>query len=124
MMDFNERREEIRRKYISCVLKASRSERHACRERFRTHDSVLKLLASTKLSDRLHSAIVQVMDDLKEDWRPEEVAAAFDAMETYALNLLEYPWKKEFHTILVNYWPSIIYLFYLLLIHTRRTIYI
>ena len=95
-------REEVCQKYTSCVLKASRSERHACRDRFRTHDSVLKLLASSRLSDRLHPGIVQVMDELREEWQPEEVATAFDAMETYAVNLLEYPWKKEFHTILVN----------------------
>jgi len=42
------------------------------------------------------------MDDLKEDWRPGDVAMTFDALETYAVNLLEYPWKKEFHTILVS----------------------
>jgi len=43
------------------------------------------------------------MDELTDDWQPEQVATAFDAMETYAVNLLEYPWKKEFHTVLVNY---------------------
>jgi len=101
-MDFSQQREEVRQKYKHCVLKTPRAERHAGRERFRTDDSVLKLLASTKLSDRLHFAIIQVMDELTDDWQPEQVAAAFDAMETYAVNLLEYPWKKEFHTILVT----------------------
>lgn len=102
VMGLSDHCNEVRQKYTECILKTSRSERHICRDRFRSDDSVLKLLASSKLSDRLHPAIVQVMDDLKEDWRPEEVAVAFDAMETYAANLLEYPWKKEFYTILVS----------------------
>jgi len=101
-MGLNEHREEVCQKYTNFILKASRAERHTCRDRFRSDESVLNLLASCKLSDRLHPAIVQLMDDLKDDWHPEEVAAAFDAMETYAVNLLEYPWKREFHTILVN----------------------
>lgn len=102
-MGLNEHREEVRQKYTSCVLMTSRSERCASRDRFRSHDCVRQLLASSRLSDRLHPAIVQVMDELREDWQPEEVALAFDAMENYAVNLLEYPWKKEFHTILVIY---------------------
>jgi len=106
-MGLNEHREEVRQKYNSFVLRTTRSERCACRGRFRTHDSVLKLLASSKLSDRLHRVIIQIMDELREDWEPEEVATAFDAMENYAINLLEYPWKKEFHTILVNYSASL-----------------
>lgn len=102
-MGLNEHREEVWQKYTSCVLKMPRPERCASRDRFRSHDCVLQLLASSRLSDRLHPAIVQVMDELREDWQPEEVALAFDAMENYAVNLLEYPWKKEFHTILVIY---------------------
>jgi len=90
-MDLSKQREEVRRKYTDCILKTSRAERHAVRDRFRTHDSVLKLLASSKLSDRLHHAIIQIMDELTDDWHPEEVATTFDAMETYAVNLLEYP---------------------------------
>lgn len=101
-MGLSDHCKEVRQQYTDCILKTSRSERHICRDRFRSDDTVLRLLASSKLSDRLSPAIVQVMDDLKEDWQPEEVAAAFDAMETYAVNLLEYPWKKEFHTILVS----------------------
>jgi len=101
-MGLSDHCKEVRQKYTDCILKISRSERHVYRDRFRSDDSVLRLLASSKLSDRLHPAVVQVMDDLKEDWRPEEVASAFDAMEAYAINLLEYPWKKEFHTILVS----------------------
>jgi len=101
-MGLSDHCKDVRQRYTDCILKASRLERHVCRDRFRSDDSVLKLLALSKLSDRLHPSIVQVMDDLKEDWQPEEVAVAFDAMETYAINLLEYPWKKEFHTILVS----------------------
>ena len=101
-MGLSEHREEVLQNYTKCIIKTSRSDRHACRDRFRADNSVLKLLASSKLSERLHPAIVQVMDELKEDWQPQAVAAAFDAMETYAVNLLEYPWKNEFHTILVN----------------------
>ena len=101
-MGLSDHCKDVRQRYTDCILKASRPERHVCRDRFRSDDSVLKLLALSKLSDRLHPSIVQVMDDLKEDWQPEEVAVAFDAMETYAINLLEYPWKKEFHTVLVS----------------------
>jgi len=100
-MGLNEYRDEVWQKYTSCVLKTLRTERAAYRDRFRSHDSVLKLLSSSKLSDRLHPVIVQVMDELTEDWQPQQVASALDAMENYAVNLLEYPWKKEFHTILV-----------------------
>lgn len=108
-MGLSEYREQVHQKYTSYILKTARSERQDCRDRLRTHDSVLSLLASCKLSDRLHPAIVQVMDDLREEWQPEEVAAAFDAMEIYAVNLLEYPWKKEFHTILVNNFLFVLY---------------
>jgi len=107
-MNFSELREDVRRKYASCILKTSRAERPAISERFRTHECVLKLLATSKLSDRLHPTIVQMMDELTDDWQPEQVAVAFEAMETYAVNLLEYPWKTEFHTILVNY-PTIFF---------------
>jgi len=101
-MGFRELKEDVRQKYNNCVLKTARSERHASRVRFHSDDSVLRLLASCKLSDRLHPVIIQAMDELKGEWQPEDVVAVFDAMETYAVNLLECPWKKEFHTILVS----------------------
>jgi len=102
-MNFADLCEDVRRRYAGCVLKTARADRLASRERFRSDDCVVKLLSSSKLSDRLHPAVVQLMDELTDDWLPEQTATAFDAMETYAVNLVEYPWKKEFHTILVNF---------------------
>ena len=57
---------------------------------------------STSTVERLPEYIITVLDEI-EDWKPTELVRAFDALETYAINLLDFPWKKEFRVILVSF---------------------
>ena len=52
---------------------------------------------SRQITDTLDASVRH-----NEDWHPTDAADAFLALEKYALNLLEYPWKTEFRTLKVS----------------------
>ena len=52
---------------------------------------------SRQITDTLDASVRH-----NEDWHPTDAADAFLALEKYALNLLDYPWKTEFKTLKVS----------------------
>ena len=52
---------------------------------------------SRQITDTLDASVRH-----NEDWHPTDAADAFLALEKYALNLLDYPWKTEFKTLKVG----------------------
>ena len=52
---------------------------------------------------RLDQSVVNVIEASLKQFSPSKAVDAFIHMENYALNLLEMPWKTEFHKIVVGF---------------------
>ncbi len=73
--------------------------------RFLHQHHVVAYLSMMEHSQKFSRQITDTLDASvrnNEDWHPSDAANAFLALEKYALNLLDYPWKTEFKTLKVG----------------------
>jgi len=91
---------DIHRLYVKYVVELRPDERENGKLKLHQQESFISFTTTVPTTERLSTCIINVLDDIT-DWKPSELAHAFDILETYALNLLDYPWKKEFRIILV-----------------------
>lgn len=54
-----------------------------------------------KFCDQVKTVISSSVNNMA-DWKPLPAAAAFNYIEQFALNLVDYPWQKEFRVIKVT----------------------
>jgi hypothetical protein len=94
--------DELQVLYVLYVINVLPAARNAGRQKLHQQETFIRFLSTVPTSERLAKCIIDVLDQV-EDWKPAEMAKAFEGLESFALNLLDFPWKKEFRTILVSY---------------------
>jgi hypothetical protein len=93
----------VQAQYVSLVVNSRPADRNKNKLTLHQQDAFIRLVSSVSTSERLAESILNVFEQLADsEWVPAKLAEAFDGLETYALNLLDFPWKKEFRVILVS----------------------
>ena len=97
-------REDIRNIYMKVVAKDPQTK---SRQKGRNYlqVQVTKFLSTVEHSQKCCRQIINTIDrSIREvrDWDPEEAADAFLAVEKYALNVLDFPWKNEYKVVKVG----------------------
>lgn len=102
--DAEKLREDLRTSYRSLILDVPLSQRQ---EGYKSvTDLGIRFLSNASPMQRLDPVIADVIKKSVQSeakpWHPGQTAEVLRHMESYALNLWDYPWKTEFHTITVR----------------------
>ena len=116
--------------------RSSLRDQYKTMQRARTYSSAqftalvlqfLLLPGSGKFNDYFNNLLKSSLES-DPNWQPAKASKAFRHLETYALNLYNYPWRNEFKTIKVSFLNEKCYVMQLLVIgiacRTGRSLFI
>ena len=96
-----EQKADMRSRYVELVLNCCPEERNNGKLELQTQFDFQEFISTVPATERLPTCFISILNKV-EECQASKVAQVFVALETYTLNLWDFPWKKDFWHISVS----------------------